>query len=67
MVGFPVSMEKKKKFKVNQSIILCLEKQGNSENTKHLNPDNYARLVESVILYLVSHGQTCKYISKIAL
>lgn len=67
MVGFPVSMEKKKKFKVNQSIILCLEKQGNSENTKHLNPDNYARLVESVILYLVSDGQTCKYISKIAL
>lgn len=66
MVGFPVSMEKKK-YKVNYSIILCLAKQGDAENTKHLNPDNYARLVELVILYLVSHGQTCKYISKITL
>lgn len=66
MVGFPVSMEKKK-CKVKQSIILCLEKQGGAENTKHLNLDNYAHLVESVILYLVSHGQTCKYLSKITL
>lgn len=41
--------------------MLCLEKQANAGDSKHLKAQNEAHVVWSVILYLASRGRTNMY------